>query len=149
MGIDYAKTTDFVVAGLLFREKEKYYWLSHTWVCTQSKDLPRIKAPLKEWEQQGLLTFVDEVEVHPDIPAQWLAEQAKAYNLTVLGMDLYRYTLLSRSLKEVGFDTDRGGYNNIKLIRPSNQMQIAPTITSFRPSGPPVIICIPWPLPCR
>lgn len=130
VGIDYAKTTDFVAAGLLFRIKEKYYWLSHTWVCTQSKDLPRIKAPLKEWEKEGLLEFVNGPEVHPDIPAQWLAGMAKKYNLTVLGMDLYRYTLLSRSLKEVGFDVDKKGTNNIKLIRPSDQMQIAPTIES-------------------
>ena len=130
VGIDYAKTTDFVVAGMLFKIKEKYIWLSHTWVCTQSKDLSRIKAPLNEWEKEGLLTFVDGPEVHPDIPAQWLAEKAKTYNLTVLGMDLYRYTLLSRSLREVGFDTDKGGYNNVRLIRPSDQMQIAPTITS-------------------
>lgn len=131
VGIDYAKTTDFVVAGLLFKEKEKYIWISHTWICENSKDLPRIKAPLKEWENEGLLTFVPGPEVHPDVPSKWLSEMAKTYNLTVLGMDLYRYTLLSRSLKEAGFDTDKKGHNNIKLVRPSDQMQIAPTITSL------------------
>lgn len=130
-GIDYAKTTDFVVAGLLFRIKDKYIWISHTWVCRECKDLGRIKAPLNQWEKEGLLTFVDSVEIHPDIPASWLAEKAKLYNITNLGMDNYRYTLLSRSLREKGFDTDRKGINNTKLIRPSDQMQIAPTITSL------------------
>jgi phage terminase large subunit-like protein len=131
VGIDYAKTTDFVVAGLLFRIKEKYYWLSHTWVCSQCKDLHRIKAPLKEWEQAEYLTFIDGPEVPPETPALWLAKQAETYNLTVLGMDLYRYTLLARALREVGFDTDKKGVNNIKLIRPSDQMKISPTITSL------------------
>lgn len=131
VGIDYARTTDFVVAGLLFRIREKYYWLSHTWVCSQCKDLHRIKAPLKEWEQARLLTFVDGPEVPPETPALWLAEQAEKYNLTVLGIDLYRYTLLARALREVGFDTDKKGVNNIKLIRPSDQMKISPTITSL------------------
>ena len=130
-GIDYAKTTDFVAAGLLFRIKGKYYWLSHTWVCSQSKDLPRIKAPLREWDQAGYLTFIDGPEVPVETPALWLAKQAEKYNLTILGMDLYRYTLLARALREVGFDTDRKGVNNIKLIRPSDQMKISPTITSL------------------
>lgn len=130
VGIDYAKTTDFVCAGLLFKYKEKYVWISHTWVCKKSKDLKRIKAPLEEWEKQGFLTFVDKVEIHPDIPAEWLANQAEKYNLTILGMDNYRYTLLAKSLKTVGFDTDKKGTNNIKLTRPSDQMRIYPIINS-------------------
>ncbi|NFN64388.1 terminase large subunit, partial [Clostridium botulinum] len=130
IGIDYAKTTDFVCSGLLFKYKEKYVWISHTWVCRNSKDLKRIKAPLEEWKKQGLLTFVDEVEIHPDIPAQWLANQAKKYNLTILGMDNFRHTLLSKSLRNIGFDTDKKGANNIKLTRPSDQMRIYPVIDS-------------------
>lgn len=130
VGIDYAKTTDFVCAGLLFKYKEKYIWISHTWVCKKSYDLKRIKAPLDEWEKQGFLTFVDEVEIHPDIPTEWLASQAEKYNLTILGMDNYRYTLLAKSLKAAGFDTDKKGTNNIKLTRPSDQMRIYPIINS-------------------
>ncbi len=130
-GIDYAKTTDFVVAGLLFKYKGKYYWISHTWVCRNCNDLGRIKAPLEEWEKLGLLTFVNDVEVAPSIPALWLAEQGQKYNITTLGMDNYRYTLLAKALREVGFDTDKQGVNNIKLTRPSNQMLVAPTINSL------------------
>lgn len=131
VGIDYAKTTDFVCAGLLFKYKGAHYWLSHTWICKKCNDLGRIKAPLEEWAGLGLLTFVDGPEIPPETPAAWLQEQAQKYNLTILGMDNYRYTLLARALREVGFDTDKGGVNNIKLIRPSNQMLIAPTINSL------------------
>lgn len=130
VGIDYAKTTDFVSAGLLFKYLGKYYWLSHTWVCEKCNDLGRIKAPLREWEDVGYLTFVNDVEISPDIPALWLAKQAKKYNLTTLGMDTYRYTLLAKSLRAVGFDCDKDGSNNIKLIRPSNQMLMYPIINS-------------------
>lgn len=133
VGIDYAKTTDFVCAGLLFKYKGKYYWISHTWVCRKSKDLPRIKAPLEEWasEKGGqLLTFIDGPEVPPETVANWLAEQAQKYNLTILGMDNYRYTLLAKALREVGFDTDKKGANNIRLTRPSNQMLIYPVVNS-------------------
>lgn len=130
-GVDYAKTTDFVAAGLLFLFKRKYYWITHTWICKKSADLERIKAPLKEWEERGLLTFVDGPEIPPDIPAEWLAAKGQIYNITTLGMDNYRYTLLAKALKAVGFDTDKNGANNIKLTRPSNEMLIAPTITSL------------------
>lgn len=129
-GIDYAKTTDFVAAGLLFKYKGKYIWIHHTWICESSKDLGRIKAPLREWEEKGILTFIKGVEIPPETPANWLAEQAKKYNITTLWMDNYRYTLLARALREVGFDTDKKGLNNIRLARPSNEMLIAPVITS-------------------
>ena len=130
VGIDYAKTTDFVAAGLLFKYKEKFVWITHSWVCESCNDLGRIKAPLREWEEKGYLTFVPGPEIPPDTPALWLAEKAKKYNLTTLWMDNYRHTLLAKSLREVGFDTDKKGNNNIRLVRPSNEMMIAPVITS-------------------
>ena len=130
VGIDYAKTTDFVAAGLLFKYKEKFVWITHSWVCESCNDLGRIKAPLREWEEKGYLTFVPGPEVPPDTPALWLAEKAKKYNLTTLWMDNYRYTLLAKALREVGFDTDKKGNNNIRLVRPSNEMLISPVITS-------------------
>ncbi|URZ15794.1 terminase large subunit domain-containing protein [Clostridium felsineum] len=129
-GIDYMKTTDFLCAGLLFKYGEKYIWLSHSWVCESCNDLIRIKAPLKEWEKKGFLTFVKGVEISPSVPAAWLQQQAQKYNITTLWMDNYRYTLLARALKEAGFDTDKKGVNNIRLERPSNEMLIAPIVTS-------------------
>lgn len=128
-GIDYAKTTDFVAAGLLFFVDGLYYWHSHTWVCSQSSDLPRIKPPLREWEKAGLLTFVDAPEISPDIPAEWLADQAAKYNLIVGGIDLYRWTLLSKALKAVGLDADKS-VGNVKLTRKSTVMLHAPLIIS-------------------
>lgn len=131
-GIDYASTTDFVSAGILFKYKDKFVWITHSWVCSNSKDLHRIKtAPLKEWEEYEYLTFIDGPEIPPETPALWLAEQAKKYNITGLAIDSYRHTLLRRALEEAGFDTDKQGNNNITLIRPSNEMMISPTITSL------------------
>lgn len=129
-GIDYMKTTDFLCAGLLFKYNGKYIWISHSWVCESSNDLGRIKAPLREWEEAEFLTFISGPEIPPDIPARWLAEQAQKYNVTTMWMDNYRYTLLAKALRDAGFDTDKKGANNIRLTRPSNEMLIAPVITS-------------------
>ena len=38
--------------------------------------------------------------------------------------------MLAKSLRAVGFDTDKKGTNNIKLTRPSDQMKIYPIINS-------------------
>lgn len=129
VGIDYANTNDFVAAGLLFKFEGVFYWIQHTWVCTQSADLHRIHAPLDQWAEMNLLEFVDDVEISPEAPAIWLQEMADHYNLTILNIDSFRWTLLKRALNDVGFDTEKNGANNVNRIKRADQMMIAPTIT--------------------
>ena len=121
-GIDYAKTDDFVVAGLLFKVEDKYYWIHHTWVCKHSRDLPRIKFPLEEAEKEGVLTFVNEVEISPDLPVEWLAQMAKKYIIESVAIDNFRYALLANALKGIGFTPEK---KNVKLVRPSDIMKVA------------------------
>ncbi len=129
-GIDYSKTSDFMSASLTFKIKDKYYVLSHTWVCKQSPDLPRIKAPLKDWEKMGLLTFVDDVEINPEIITDWLKEQSTKYKIKRIAIDNYRFTLLSSYLKKIGFDPK--DKKKLKLTRPNTDiMRIVPTINSL------------------
>lgn len=131
-GIDYMKTDDFLAAGLLFKYKGLYCWITHSWVCRKSKDLPRIKVPLDQWETEeggNLLTFIDGPEIPPEVPAEWLAKQAQKYNITLLAIDNFRYTLLTRALREAGFDTDKGGTNNIMLTKRVTEMRYIPVIT--------------------
>jgi phage terminase large subunit-like protein len=40
-----------------------------------------------------------------------LADMGQKYSITLLGIDNFRYTLLTRALREAGFDTDKGGAN--------------------------------------
>lgn len=103
-GIDYAKTTDFVSAGLLFKYNGVYYWITHTWVCRKSADLYRIKAPLDDWAAAGWLEFVDANEIAPSIPVNWILEKSKKYKILKIGLDNFRYTLLARAIKEAGLD---------------------------------------------
>lgn len=130
-GIDYMKTTDFLGAGLLWRIGDRDIWLPHTWVCAHSPDLQRIRAPLREWEARGLLTFVDAPEIPPELPAVWLANEAAKYNAQILkiGIDYYRYALLRTTLEKINFSADKS-YGNVVLIRPSDEMKRIPLITS-------------------
>lgn len=130
-GIDYMKTTDFLGAGLLWRVGDRDVWVHHTWVCSHCADLVRIKAPLREWEAQGLLTFVDAAEIPPELPTVWIANEAAKRNAQVLqvGIDDYRYALLKSALESINFSADKG-FENVTKIRPLDEMRRIPLITS-------------------
>ena len=130
-GIDYMKTTDFLGAGLLWRVGDRDIWVHHTWVCSHCADLVRIKAPLREWEARGLLTFVDAAEIPPELPAVWIANEAARRNAQILkvGIDDYRYALLKSALESINFSADKG-FENVTKIRPLDEMRRIPLITS-------------------
>lgn len=131
-GIDYAKTTDFVSAGLLYKVNDRCIWITHTWVCTHCADLKRIKAPLQDWERQGFLTFVDALEIPPDLPVTWLISEANKRNSRILnlGIDNYRYTLLSKAINEIIFPYAEKIKDYVTLLRPSDEMKRLPVIIS-------------------
>ncbi|MBQ7001702.1 MAG: terminase large subunit [Oscillospiraceae bacterium] len=128
-GIDYASTQDFVAAGILIQADGNYYWITHSWVCAQSKTLSRINFPLAEAERRGELTMVYEPEISPDIPVQWVESMREKYRLIMGGIDQYRYTLLAKAFAQHGFDPDRKK-GNLKLIYSPEQSRVAPIITS-------------------
>lgn len=127
-GIDYVKVSDFLSVLLLFRKNETYYVITHSWFCINSKDKDRIKIPIKDFETRGLITIVDDIEINPDVVAEWIAEQARKYNIKKLALDNFRVSLLGRSLKEIGFDPK--DKDKVKLVRPSDIMKIVPVIDS-------------------
>lgn len=126
-GIDYTKTTDFLGIGLMFLINGEIVWKPFSWYCSQSADLGRIKFP---YAQQPDLQRVDGAEIPPEIVADWLREQKKHYNIVGGALDNYRYTLLKEPLMQLGFECDRKGRNNLKLVRPSDKMLVAPLIAS-------------------
>lgn len=123
-GIDLMKKNDFLSACLLFKVDSIYYVITHTWVCKYSADLYRIRAPLKEWEAMGLLTFVNEKEIDPQVAVDWMLEQSvnNDYQIKKVAGDDYRWNLLKEALENSGMDT--------KKVRISDKMRIAPVIDS-------------------
>ena len=99
-------------------------------MCRQSRDWSRIKFPIEEAQARGYLTIVNGVEVPPDLIADWFAERSGEYNIVTIAYDSFRHTWVEKSLREAGFDAEKDGRNNIKLIRPSDIMKTAPLITS-------------------
>ena len=128
-GIDFSKTTDFVSVFLLFKQNDVYYGKHHSWFCTSSNDKHRIKIPLNEMADRGLLTMVNDVEINPTMIAEWIKQQRLIYNIEKVAIDSYRYSLMSRALREIAdFDANE---KRVKLVRPSDIMFIQPKINSL------------------
>ena len=126
-GVDFAKTTDFISAFLLFKEKDVYYGIHHSWFCARSNDRSRIKIPLNEMVERGLLTIVDDVEVSPFLITEWIEKQAQIYDISKVAIDSFRYSVLARELREIGYDAKE---KKVKMVRPSDIMMVQPKINS-------------------
>lgn len=126
-GLDFMLTTDFLGAGLLYRVDGIDYWICHTWICENSPDLNRIKAPLREWEARGLVTFVNAKAIPPELPAMWLKNEAakRKSKIVKVGLDKYRCNVLRNACMDFMELKDK----QIYLVRPSDEMQMIPTIT--------------------
>jgi len=129
VGIDYAMVSDMVSVHAHFRIGEERYGISHSWLCENSKDIKRIKAPYREWAEQGLLTMVDEVEISPFLVSNYVAELGTKYNIKKIALDNFRYALMKEALDEIGFDAKER--KNLVLVRPSDIMKIVPVIDSW------------------
>ena len=128
-GVDFAMTNDFVSVCLVFRANGKYYVIQHTFVCTNSRDLKGIKAPLNDWAEKGHLTFIEDVEVAAHLVTDWFLKMGTKYKIKKIGIDHFRFSFLNSEFKKIGFDAYEK--KNIKRIRPSDIMMIAPIINSI------------------
>ena len=128
--LDFAKTDDFVVCGLLFKYFNKYVFYHHTFVCKKSSDLLGISAPLDLWEKCGMLEYVDDVEISAELISKWFEEKNRqGFNIIKIAIDSYRFSLVNSEFKKIGFDAyDK---KNVKLVRPSDLMIAAPLINSI------------------
>ena len=126
VGLDYAELSDWASINLHFRRGADRFDINRAWICAQSKTLPRVKAPWKEWARRGLVTVVEDVSISPDLLAAYILEAGRRYNIRVLAMDHYRWTLVSESMRKIGFDAQ--DKSRVKLVRPSDIMQVEPVI---------------------
>lgn len=126
VGIDYAELSDWAAVNLHFRRGDQRFDINHAWICGQSKTLSRVKAPWKTWVENGHCTYVDDVSIHPDLIARYIQEAGRVYNIKHIAMDNYRWTMVSESMERIGFSAS--DKSKVKLIRPSDIMQVEPVI---------------------
>lgn len=126
-GIDYASLRDWAAVNLHFRLGNERFDINHSWLCTQSPELSRIKAPWQQWAEEGLVTAVDDVEISPQLLTEYIAEQMQKYYITKLAMDNFRFTVMREALRHIGFAFE---YKNLYCVRPSDIMRVQPLVDS-------------------
>lgn len=124
VGIDYASTQDWVSVNQHFRLGELRFDISHSWVCTRNRDLPRIRAPWQTWDE---ITPVDDVEIRPELVTEYIQELQHHYTVAAVALDHFRFALMRSALEGIGFSPER---KNIILVKPNDIMMIQPVIES-------------------
>ncbi|MGC3435316.1 terminase large subunit domain-containing protein [Enterococcus faecalis] len=99
-GFDYASIRDFASVGLLFEVDGNFVWKQHSFARKQFLDTFKLKAPIKEWEREGLITIVDEPSIDPQHLVDWLNEQRLMYSIELVCADGFRMDLLKPLLEK-------------------------------------------------
>lgn len=129
VGLDTAKSSDFVSASAIFKKDGKIIVLNHTWVCLKSNDLPRVKfkSEFPRLVEQGLVTLVDDIEIPTSMVVDFVQQLKENYAVKMVCIDDFRYALFSEELAKIGFTKD---FKNIKMVRPSDIARVVPIIES-------------------
>jgi phage terminase large subunit-like protein len=116
--IDFASIRDFAAVGLLFRYNGKYVFITHSFVRKEVADKyygysarydenkKRKFAPIREWEEQGLLTVVDEPSINPQLLVDWLSKARETYEVKKIVSDNFRLELLRKPLEDADFEVE-------------------------------------------
>ena len=124
--VDYASIRDFVACGLLFLTNNRYIIpreLFQEFVCKpfvdkhygysqvkaegNNKKDHRKFAPIREWENDGLLSVLDKEAMDPFIVVQWFVDRRKeGWNIKKVIGDSFRMEILRPLLEAEGFEVE-------------------------------------------
>ena len=133
VGIDYSELDDWAAVNLHFRSGDMRYDINHFWICEDSPTLGRIKAPWRDWVDQGIGTLVHEPSIHPALIAEYIRQAGRKYKIKKLAADHFRWTAISDELLKTGFDAK--DKSKVKLVRPSDIMQADTVIQHIFTNG--------------
>lgn len=103
-GLDFASIKDFAAVGLLFKIGDDYVWKSHSFVRKGFIDRVPLKVPIRQWEDDGLLTVVDEPVIDIRHIVNWFVEAREMYGVNRIVADTFRLDLVKTALEAEGFE---------------------------------------------
>lgn len=134
-GLDFASVRDFAAPGALFLENEEYIWKTHSFAVKSFVDKyygysntansslgGGIRAPIKAWEEKGLMTVIDEPTIDPRYIVNWFLEAREKWGLSIIVIDNFQSRLIVNLLEEEGFTVIR--IRSVKSIEPMVAKQI-------------------------
>lgn len=118
--LDYASIRDFAACGLLFRDNGDYIFKSHSFARKEFVDKfysyskkhdaemagKKKFAPIREWEDQELLTVVDGETIDPNAIVQWFVQMREFYTIKKVIADNFRMEILRPLFEAEGFEVE-------------------------------------------
>lgn len=118
--IDFASIRDFAACGLLFRDQGDYLFKTHSYARKEFVDKfysyskkqdaemagKRKFAPIREWEEQGLLSVVKGETIDPKLIVAWFVEMRNYYVIKKIIGDNFRMEVLKPLFEAEGFEVE-------------------------------------------
>jgi phage terminase large subunit-like protein len=124
--LDYASVRDFVAMGLLFLKNDNYIVpkeLAHSYVCkpfadkhyaysknkaeNNNKKDHRKFAPIREWENDGLLSVLDIETMDPHLVVKWYVNKRdEGWNIKKVIGDSFKMDILKPLFEAEGFEVE-------------------------------------------
>lgn len=118
--LDFASIRDFAACGLVFKHEGKYPFITHSFARKEFVDKfysyskkqdaemagKKKFAPIKEWENQGLLSVVEGETIDPQKVVDWFVEMRKFYNIKKIIADNFRMEVLRPLFIKAGFEVE-------------------------------------------
>ncbi|MGE7753271.1 terminase large subunit domain-containing protein [Lysinibacillus fusiformis] len=124
--VDYASIRDFVACGLTFLKNEAFITpkeLTYSYVCKPFADKhyayskPKAEgnnkkdhrkfAPIRDWEEQGLLKVLDKESMDPHVVVKWFVDKrSEGWNIKKIIGDNFRMEILRPLFEIEGFEVE-------------------------------------------
>ncbi len=116
--LDFGSVRDFAACGLLFKKGDEFAFKTFSFAIKQFCDVhygysnsantlgAEKKAPIKEWEKQGLMKVIDEPSLNPMHIVNWFINMREKYGVEKIIADNYKLDILRPLLKEQGFEVE-------------------------------------------
>lgn len=115
-GLDFASVRDFASVGALFVEEDDLVWKTHSYAAKPFVDKyygysnssstslgAGIRAPIKAWEEQGLMTVIDHQTIDPTYVVNWFLEAREKWGLNIIVIDNFHSRIITHLLEAEGF----------------------------------------------
>lgn len=116
--LDFGSVRDFAACGLLFKYGDEYSFETFSFAIKHFVDVHYgysnssnsngggKKAPIKEWEKQGLMKVIDEPSLDPIHVVNWFIKARELYGVEKIVADNFKLDILRPLLEREGFIVD-------------------------------------------
>ncbi|VXC07784.1 Phage terminase-like protein, large subunit, contains N-terminal HTH domain [Bacillus sp. 349Y] len=101
--IDFSFIKDFTACGVLFKDGDNYIWDSHQFARREFVKEANLRPPIFEWEENGLLTLLDEPVIDIKYMVKYFCDMREKYGLEVIVGDTFRLDIVKQALEAEGF----------------------------------------------